>query len=114
MTEEEARLHAEGIAHGMGIKVYVIRSHEGDYLLAQTVIGRLRNRRKDRPTCSQERVRPRVGQGRSLRRARARRIAGSRTGFERVGRPFLRCRRLGPAVGANALTKPVEQRRSCP
>ena len=36
MTEEEARLHAEGIAHGMGITVYVIRSREGDYLLAQT------------------------------------------------------------------------------
>ena len=36
MTEEEARLHAEGIAHGMGITVFVIRSHEGDYLLAQT------------------------------------------------------------------------------
>ena len=36
MTEEEARLHAKGIAHGMGITVYVIRSHEGDYLLAHT------------------------------------------------------------------------------
>jgi hypothetical protein len=36
MTEDEARLHAEGIAHGMGMTVYVIRSHGGGYLLAQT------------------------------------------------------------------------------
>jgi hypothetical protein len=35
MTEEQARRHAEGLALGMGITFYVVRSRDGDFLPVQ-------------------------------------------------------------------------------
>jgi hypothetical protein len=35
MTEEQARRHAEAVAHSMGITFYVVRTPEGDFLAVQ-------------------------------------------------------------------------------
>ena len=35
MTEQAAHRHAEGLAHGMGITFYVVRTREGDFLPVQ-------------------------------------------------------------------------------
>jgi hypothetical protein len=35
MTEQEAHRHAEALAYGMGITIYVVRTRDGDVLPVQ-------------------------------------------------------------------------------